>query len=111
MQLTHLDAEDLKNVVKATAEVVIASKFTIGLYFKYDVFECDWFEKLAVHLAPWKRISTGCSQIDEIIRGGIPVNGITEIVGPSGVGKTQLCLQLSLMSQLPEDSGGANKGE
>lgn len=38
------------------------------------------------------------------------MNGITEIVGPSGVGKTQLCLQLSLTSQLPEEFGGLNKG-
>lgn len=61
-------------------------------------------------MPPWKRISTGCTAIDEIIRGGIPVNGITEIVGPSGVGKSQFCLQLALMAQFPEEFGGVNKG-
>lgn len=61
-------------------------------------------------MLPWKRISTGCAVIDEIIRGGVPINGITEIVGASGVGKTQLCLQLSLMTQFPVEYGGINKG-
>lgn len=38
--------------------------------------------------------------------GGIPVGSITEFVGESTAGKTQLCLQLLLASQLPLDRGG-----
>lgn len=37
------------------------------------------------------------------------MNGITEIVGCSGVGKTQLCLQLSLLCQFPEVNKGGRK--
>lgn len=48
--------------------------------------------------------------IDSITRGGLPVNGITEIYGESGVGKTQFCLQLCLMVQLPKNVGGLEKG-
>lgn len=44
-----------------------------------------------------------------ITKGGIPLNGITEIAGESGVGKTQLCLQLALMEQLPLHLNGKNK--
>ncbi|KAF5307793.1 hypothetical protein FQR65_LT06665 [Abscondita terminalis] len=58
----------------------------------------------------WIRFTTGCKGIDQIIRGGIPVNGLTEIVGPSGVGKTQFCLQLAITVQLPVTSGGMHKG-
>lgn len=38
--------------------------------------------------------------------GGIPRQGITEISGESGCGKTQLSLQLSLIAQLPSSKGG-----
>ncbi|XP_074025525.1 DNA repair protein XRCC3 isoform X2 [Leptinotarsa decemlineata] len=51
-------------------------------------------------ILPWKRISTGCKAIDSTLTGGIPINGITEIFGCSGVGKTQFCLQLCLQVQL-----------
>ena len=57
-----------------------------------------------------RKIGTGCESIDEILHGGVPVNGIVELFGKSGVGKTQFCIQLSLMVQLPERFGGLNKG-
>lgn len=65
---------------------------------------------LASEIKEWQRISTGCDSIDNITRGGIPINGITEIYGTSGVGKTQMCLQLSLIVQLPKYLGGCEKG-
>ena len=37
-------------------------------------------------------ISTGSSVIDEALNGGIDFKSVTEIVGISGVGKTQFCL-------------------
>ncbi|CAG8518666.1 14317_t:CDS:2 [Acaulospora colombiana] len=57
-----------------------------------------------------RALSTGDKQIDKIIGGGILSKGITEIVGESSVGKTQLCLQLCLTVQLPEKLGGLNGG-
>lgn len=41
-----------------------------------------------------------------LLHGGIPGGSITELVGESTVGKTQLCLQLLLTAQLPESAGG-----
>lgn len=64
----------------------------------------------ADQILPWDRISTGCGKIDSVLRGGIPINGISEIYGCSGVGKTQLCLHLTLMVQLPKNVGGKEKG-
>lgn len=56
-------------------------------------------------------LSTGCKAIDTILHGGlIRGAGITEISGESGSGKTQLCLQLSLLVQNSEDNGGFDKG-
>ncbi len=41
-----------------------------------------------------------------LLHGGIPGGSVTELVGESTVGKTQLCLQLLLTAQLPESAGG-----
>ena len=45
------------------------------------------------------------------VTGGLLLRGITEIVGESSAGKTQLCLQLCLSVQLPIKHGGLNGGE
>lgn len=67
------------------------------------------FTIAANEIPDWHRISSGCSQIDSILGSGIPVNGITEISGYSGAGKTQFCLQLSLVTQLPTSKGGLDR--
>ncbi|CAD6995378.1 DNA repair protein XRCC3 [Ceratitis capitata] len=59
--------------------------------------------------ANWSHITTGCVALDRCLRGGIVTRGITEICGASGVGKTQLLLQLSLTVQLPRELGGLGK--
>lgn len=58
-----------------------------------------------------KSLSLGCPILDEIFRGGILSQGITEVTGESASGKTQLCLQLCLMAQLPLEEGGLNGGK
>lgn len=52
------------------------------------------------------RLSMGCKTLDTVLRGGILSSGITELVGQSATGKTQFCLQLSIMVQLPLEQGG-----
>ncbi|XP_054617647.1 DNA repair protein XRCC3 isoform X3 [Dunckerocampus dactyliophorus] len=56
------------------------------------------------------RLSTGCPLLDRLLRGGLPVGGVTELAGESGVGKTQLALQLCLSVQYPIQHGGLNSG-
>lgn len=45
---------------------------------------------------------------DGFLEGGISIKGLNEIVGPGGAGKTQVCLQLALSSQLPTSLDGLN---
>lgn len=45
-------------------------------------------------------LSFGCPILDEHLDGGLPVRGITELSGESASGKSQLCLQLSLVTLL-----------
>lgn len=57
------------------------------------------------------RLSVGCPLLDELLRGGLPVGGVTELSGESGAGKTQLALQLCLSVQFPAQHGGLGAGD
>ncbi|CAD5164948.1 unnamed protein product [Musa acuminata subsp. malaccensis] len=46
--------------------------------------------------------------LDDALCGGIPFGALTELVGPSGIGKTQFCLKLALLAALPTCYGGLN---
>ncbi|KAF8448073.1 Rad51-domain-containing protein, partial [Boletus edulis BED1] len=50
--------------------------------------------------------TTGDSELDTILGGGITTAMVWEVVGESAAGKTQLALQLALLVQLPRDLGG-----
>ncbi|XP_061360442.1 DNA repair protein XRCC3 homolog [Gastrolobium bilobum] len=58
-----------------------------------------------LHLGTQK-CSVGCPVLDHCLSGGFPCNSVTELVGESGCGKTQFCLQLVLSAQLPPSRGG-----
>ncbi|MBI2184163.1 MAG: AAA family ATPase [Thaumarchaeota archaeon] len=45
------------------------------------------------------KISTGCRLLDSALSGGICTGRVTDVYGASGVGKTQLCLQLCVNVQ------------
>lgn len=51
-------------------------------------------------------LATGIEPLDIHLCGGLPSRSITEIVGPSGAGKTQFCLMMTVTATLPEDLGG-----
>ncbi len=54
------------------------------------------------------QITTGAKNLDQLLGGGIETRGITEFFGEFRTGKTQICHQLSVTVQLPEESGGLN---
>jgi len=62
----------------------------------------------------WKRrqamlkCSTGSKNLDELLGGGIETQAMTEFIGEYGVGKTQICLMLCVMAQLPVEKKGLN---
>jgi DNA repair protein RadA len=57
-----------------------------------------------------KKISTGSKELDSLLGGGIFTGEITEISGEFATGKTQICFQLSIYVQLPENLGGLEGG-
>ncbi|NXX67377.1 XRCC3 protein, partial [Spizella passerina] len=57
-----------------------------------------------------QKLSLGCAVLDSLLKGGIPLVGITELAGESSAGKTQIGLQLCLCVQYPYKYGGLESG-
>ncbi|KAK9821877.1 hypothetical protein WJX74_008329 [Apatococcus lobatus] len=55
---------------------------------------------------PMRRIITFCSDVDQILGGGVALGQLTELCGVPGVGKTQLGMQLAVDVQIPYAFGG-----
>jgi DNA repair protein RadA len=53
-------------------------------------------------------IATGSPALDKIIGGGVETQGITEVFGEFGSGKSQIAHQLCVNVQLPPEQGGLN---
>ena len=52
-------------------------------------------------------ITTGSTELDKLLGGGIETGSITEIFGEFRTGKTQICHTLCVTCQKPLDAGGA----
>jgi DNA repair protein RadA len=52
------------------------------------------------------RCTTGSKKVDVILGGGVETQAMTEFIGDYGVGKTQICMVLSVTAQLPREQGG-----
>ena len=52
------------------------------------------------------RCTTGSKNLDDLLKGGVETQAITELYGEFGSGKTQLCHTLCITSQLPLEKGG-----
>jgi DNA repair protein RadA len=57
-----------------------------------------------------QRITTGSKNLDKILGGGLETQAITEFIGECGVGKSQICMQLCITTQLPPEQGGLGGG-
>lgn len=59
-----------------------------------------------LHEDSFTQITTSCTDLDNILGGGISCKEVTEIGGEPGIGKTQLGMQLAINVQIPVDYGG-----
>jgi DNA repair protein RadA len=57
-----------------------------------------------------ERISTGCIELDNLLRGGIETKAVTQFYGNSGSGKTQICHSLATIVSQDKSKGGVDGG-
>lgn len=87
---------------KATAEKIVkAAREAIGSFLKFERGD-EIFKRYISS----PRLTSGCRALDDILGGGFESRAITEIFGPYGSGKTQICHQLAVTVQLPREEGG-----
>lgn len=94
------DLSELADIGEKTAQKIISSaRDELNIGFKTG--KEKWEERKNM-----SRITTGSSNIDELLGGGIESQSITELYGEFGSAKTQIVLQLSVNAQLSKEDGG-----
>ncbi|KAH9519590.1 DNA repair protein xrcc3 [Bulinus truncatus] len=109
-QVLHFSCTELQHLTSLSSDEIVKLKDKVAekqlqyrCHSAFQIFERD----VPQQLQHWK-LSTACSKIDSVLRGGVLSGTLTEVTGESGCGKTQLCLQLCISVQLnKEQSGGA----
>jgi len=89
-----------KGIGEVTAKkIVTAARKSMALEFITA-------EKLQKIQANKRQMTTGCKSFDALLEGGLETQSITELHGEFGSGKSQMCQQLAVTVQLPENRGG-----
>ncbi len=92
----------------ATRLIVAARQYLVshGILDKEFVSASEAYAKrLAM-----QRLTTGSTNLDALLLGGIETQGITEFFGDYGSGKTQICHTLCVLCQQPPEEGGLGGG-
>nr|WJJ45684.1 DNA repair protein XRCC3 [Alvinella pompejana]8GJA_B Chain B, XRCC3 [Alvinella pompejana]8GJA_D Chain D, XRCC3 [Alvinella pompejana]8GJA_F Chain F, XRCC3 [Alvinella pompejana] len=100
-RMTRLSASDVHQLQKTVAERIRRTPHTTAFHLHRRSGPAELNRD---------HLTTGCQQLDSFLRGGILTRTLTEIAGESASGKTQLCMQLCLTVQLPEQMGGLGGG-
>ncbi|KAJ3376140.1 recombinase rad51 [Allomyces arbusculus] len=92
---------EVKGISEAKADKVLAEAFKL--------VNMGWTTATSMHerRAELIHITTGSSELDKLLGGGIETGSITELFGEFRTGKTQLCHTLAVTCQLPVEMGGA----
>ncbi|XP_053553374.1 DNA repair protein XRCC3 [Bombina bombina] len=100
-KLTKLSVADVHRLQKSVSASLKNNAMTTALQMS-----CEKSLFPSQHV----KLSLGCRVLDKLLRGGIPLVGITELAGESAAGKTQIALQLCLSVQFPIEYGGLGAG-
>ncbi|XP_034849028.1 DNA repair protein XRCC3 isoform X2 [Mirounga leonina] len=100
-RLTRLPSLDVQHLLRTASSHLQGSRVCTALHLHQQKQRFP---------AQHQRLSLGCPVLDGLLRGGLPLDGLTELAGPSSAGKTQLALQLCLTVQFPRRHGGLEAG-
>ena len=88
---------------KKAMEIIRSARSSISLSF----IRADELLKMRQKIS---RLTTGSTEMDELLGGGLETQTITELYGEYGSGKSQVCHQLCVNVQLPPERGGLDGG-
>ncbi|XP_056349039.1 DNA repair protein XRCC3 isoform X1 [Oenanthe melanoleuca] len=100
-RLMKLSSADIQCLLKTVSHALRRNSMLTALQLYQDK---DHFT------SQHQKLSLGCPVLDSLLKGGIPLVGITELAGESSAGKTQISLQLCLCVQYPYKYGGLESG-
>jgi len=83
-----------------------AAKIIAGARKEVDVGGFETGDMVMERRKEVGKLTTGASVLNELMGGGFETQGITELFGEFGSGKTQLAHQLAISVQLPKEKGG-----
>ncbi|XP_009956514.1 PREDICTED: DNA repair protein XRCC3 [Leptosomus discolor] len=111
-EILNLSGADLQRLMKLSSADTQCLLKTVSLTLRRsDMLTALQLYQDKDHLtSQHQKLSLGCSVLDTLLKGGIPLVGITELAGESSAGKTQICLQLCLCAQYPYNYGGLESG-
>lgn len=92
-QIIILSLWDIRKLTNMRIEDITLLKNVVSDHTKPRSVTCD---KLL--LQDYKKVSTGCPAVDELLNGGLRRGTLTEIYGESGSGKTQVAIQAAAHS-------------
>ncbi len=95
-----MELASIAGIPTPTAQrIIVKARDLLGLKFKTAL-------ELKNERAKVGRITTGSRRLDELLGGGVETKIITEFFGEYGTGKTNICHQIAVNVQLPEEKGG-----
>ncbi|KFP49774.1 DNA repair protein XRCC3 [Cathartes aura] len=111
-EVLNLSGADLQRLMKLSSADIQCLQKTVSLTLrKNSMLTALQLYQDKDHLtSQHQKLSLGCSVLDTLLKGGIPLVGITELAGESSAGKTQISLQLCLCVQYPYKYGGLESG-
>ncbi|NXK27335.1 XRCC3 protein, partial [Arenaria interpres] len=111
-EILNLSGADLQRLMKlSSADTQCLLKTVSHMLRRNSMLTALQLYQDKDHLTSQQRkLSLGCSVLDGLLKGGIPLVGITELAGESSAGKTQIGLQLCLCVQYPYKYGGLESG-
>lgn len=92
---------NVKGISDAKVEKIIAAASSLDSSFSF-ISGSDCLRKRSKVI----RVTTGSTELDKLLGGGVETMSITEVFGEFRTGKTQLCHTLCVTSQLPLNQGG-----
>jgi DNA repair protein RadA len=99
-----MELKEIAGLGDGTADKAIkAARETLEMGFE----SADTLAEKRKHVG---RITTGSTELDTLIGGGIETQSITEVYGKMASGKSQWCFQTCVTVQLPKEQGGMEGG-